>query len=167
MGFQGLGLCQRIRGCPEIVAQTIDLCSAPMVQSLRGRGLKAARKAAAGQPGSYARCVGRKDEACIFSIQDAGGAAAAQARSSRCNLCCAENLGRCLSSARGKGLLTCALAFYKENDFNAFSQACARIAALASEEALDRCLQRLRRREKKPTKEHLIALIVEGQGQGP
>ena len=95
-----------------------------MVQTLRGRGLKAARKAATGQSGSHERCVGRKGEPCIFSIEDAGGAArAAPARNGRCPLCCAENLGCCLSSARGKGLLTCALAFYKENDFNAFSQA--------------------------------------------
>ena len=77
IGFCGFGLRQRIRGCPEALAQNVDLCSAPMVQSLRGRGLKAARKAAAGQSGSYERCVGRKGEACIFSIQDAGGAARA------------------------------------------------------------------------------------------
>ena len=98
------------------------------------------------------RCRGWGEQDCVFSTQEIGAAARIQGKGPSglpCPLCSEANLTRCLSSLRGKGMLTSALAFYEERDINVFSQACARIAALASDEALDGCLQRLRRFQKK------------------
>ena len=97
------------------------------------------------------RCQGLEGEDCVFSTQEIGAAAGTNPRicGPRCAFCSADNLRRCLGSARGKGQITSALAFFEEQDVNIFSMACARISSLGSEEALDACTQRLRRLQKK------------------
>ena len=72
-----------------------------------------------------------------------------QALETHCAFCSGNNLRRCLGNARGKGQISSALAFFDEQDANIFAMACARISSLESDEALDGCLQRLRRLQKK------------------
>ena len=98
------------------------------------------------------RCSGYGDEPRIFSTQKIGAAARAhpdRPSGPRCAFSSAENMRRCLGNARGKGQMTAALAFYEEQNVNIHSLVCSRISALNSEEALDACLQRLRRFQKK------------------
>ena len=110
----------------------------------------AARKRAQQVPSK--RCAGYLGQSCVFSTQRVGQQARVNAdrvAGAHCVFCSAANLARSLANARGKGLITAALAFFKENDERIFQDARARAASLASDAALAECLARLERLQKR------------------
>ena len=90
-------------------------------------------------------------EPCRFSVQDIGRRAAVQPGRGQnsCCFCAADILKKHLKTSQGKGSITTALAFFHENDRDVYAAACDRITSLCSQEALDQCLARLKRLQKK------------------
>ena len=102
------------------------------------------------RPTECSGCVaaGHQRQACVFSTSTPGQAA--QVTPSRgqtsCPFCSADVLGERLANARGKGVITGALAFFREHSPESiFPQAVQRIQDLAGAATWNECEQRLQR----------------------
>ncbi|CAE7607678.1 Pif1 [Symbiodinium sp. CCMP2592] len=97
------------------------------------------------------KCAGQEGDnlvPCVFSTQDIGQAARVQpgrhGGGSRCLFCAGDVLNQRLATARGKGVITTALAFFQEHGpLDVLPQAVQRVKALAGEDAWTECATRL------------------------
>ena len=97
-------------------------------------------------------CLGFEEGLCIFSTQVASEKARVNPdwhEGKHCVFCRQDNFQRAVATPRGKGVITAALAFFQENNEEIFELACSRVSGFTDEAALQGCLDRLARLQKK------------------
>ena len=127
---------RRVRG-----KQTVPAYDPPAVEALVAREDRPSKL-----------CLGFEEGLCIFSTQVAGEKARIhpdRRGGKHCVFCSQDNFKRAVATPRGKGVITAALAFFQENNDEAFELACSRINGFTDEAALQGCLDRLARLQKK------------------